>query len=90
MLLTNFVCQVPQNTTNHFIVLLKMKSMHIDRVVNFPFPTPPPQEALESAEKLLVALGAIHAPPPARTLKEAQKCKILKRFSMLKYLHCKL
>ncbi|KAI9270879.1 P-loop containing nucleoside triphosphate hydrolase protein [Sporodiniella umbellata] len=40
-------------------VVLNMKSMFIDNVVNFPFPTPPPKENLIKAEKLLGYLGAI-------------------------------
>ncbi|KAF8176995.1 P-loop containing nucleoside triphosphate hydrolase protein [Pholiota molesta] len=32
-------------------VVLQMKSMHIDAVVNFPFPTPPDRFALQKAEK---------------------------------------
>ncbi|CAO3641577.1 unnamed protein product [Mucor hiemalis] len=40
-------------------VVLSMKSMNIDNVVNFPFPTPPPRESLHKAEKLLGYLGAI-------------------------------
>ncbi|KAI8986924.1 P-loop containing nucleoside triphosphate hydrolase protein [Pilobolus umbonatus] len=41
-------------------VVLSMKSMNIDNVVNFPFPTPPPRENLYKAEKLLGYLGAIN------------------------------
>lgn len=40
-------------------VVLNMKSMYIDNVVNFPFPTPPPKENLQKAEKLLGYLGAV-------------------------------
>ena len=40
-------------------VVLQMKSMHIDAVVNFPFPTPPPREMLFRSEKLLIHLGAL-------------------------------
>ena len=36
-----------------------MKSMHIDAVVNFPFPTPPDRAALKKAEANLTNLGAI-------------------------------
>jgi ATP-dependent RNA helicase DHX37/DHR1 len=36
-----------------------MKNMHIDAVVNFPFPTPPDRLALKQAEKVLMHLGAI-------------------------------
>lgn len=33
--------------------------MHIDAVVNFPFPTPPDRFALQQAEKVLTHLGAL-------------------------------
>ena len=40
-------------------VVLNMKSMGIDKIVNFPFPTPPDRVALKAAERLLVILGAL-------------------------------
>lgn len=40
-------------------LVLQMKDMSIDKVVNFPFPTPPESTALQSAEKLLLNLGAL-------------------------------
>jgi len=40
-------------------VVLQMKSIHIDAVVNFPFPTPPPRNMLSKSEKLLIHLGAL-------------------------------
>jgi ATP-dependent RNA helicase DHX37/DHR1 len=40
-------------------VVLQMKSMHIDAVVNFPFPTPPSRDMLFKSEKLLTHLGAL-------------------------------
>ncbi|KAJ7600578.1 P-loop containing nucleoside triphosphate hydrolase protein [Mycena floridula] len=40
-------------------VVLQMKSMHIDTVVNFPFPTPPDRTTLQKAEKTLNHLGAL-------------------------------
>lgn len=40
-------------------LVLQMKDMNIDKVVNFPFPTPPDATALHSAEKLLMNLGAL-------------------------------
>lgn len=36
-----------------------MKSMGINQVVNFPFPTAPPKHLLSSAEMLLTHLGAL-------------------------------
>ncbi|KAJ0970425.1 hypothetical protein J5N97_023302 [Dioscorea zingiberensis] len=40
-------------------VVLLLKSMGIDKIVNFPFPTPPKMEALVEAEKCLKALNAL-------------------------------
>ena len=40
-------------------VVLQMKSIHIDQVVNFPFPTPPDRFSLKKAEDLLTQLGAL-------------------------------
>ncbi|OCF55427.1 ATP-dependent RNA helicase DHX37/DHR1 [Kwoniella mangroviensis CBS 10435] len=40
-------------------VVLQMKSMNIDQVINFPFPTPPDRSALKKAEDLLTNLGAL-------------------------------
>ncbi|KAK4138634.1 P-loop containing nucleoside triphosphate hydrolase protein [Trichocladium antarcticum] len=40
-------------------VVLQLKAMNLQRVVNFPFPTPPPRQSLIKAEKLLTYLGAI-------------------------------
>ncbi|ORZ21480.1 P-loop containing nucleoside triphosphate hydrolase protein [Absidia repens] len=42
-------------------VVLNMKAMNIDNVINFPFPTPPPKENLFKAEKLLGYLGAVNS-----------------------------
>ncbi|KAH9846064.1 P-loop containing nucleoside triphosphate hydrolase protein [Lenzites betulinus] len=44
-------------------VVLQMKSMHIDAVANFPFPTPPDRASLRKAETVLTHLGAL-APAP--------------------------
>lgn len=40
-------------------VVLAMKALAIDRVSNFPFPSPPPEDALKAAAKCLEALGAL-------------------------------
>lgn len=40
-------------------IVLSMKSMGIDQIVNFPFPTPPDRLALSKAERLLTILGAL-------------------------------
>ena len=44
-------------------VVLQMKSMGIDTVVNFPFPTPPETQALKKAETVLTHLGAVSSTP---------------------------
>ncbi|KAJ3187271.1 ATP-dependent RNA helicase dhx37 [Irineochytrium annulatum] len=51
-------------------VILQMKSMGIDSVVNFPFPTPPGRSALRSGERLLVNLGAVEPSGGERVQKE--------------------
>ncbi|KAI8922671.1 P-loop containing nucleoside triphosphate hydrolase protein [Entophlyctis helioformis] len=43
-------------------VALQMKSMGINQVVNFPFPTAPERESLRLAERLLKFLGALDTP----------------------------
>ncbi|KAK9814452.1 hypothetical protein WJX72_006123 [[Myrmecia] bisecta] len=40
-------------------VVLAMKAMAVDKVVHFPFPTPPERAALIAAERCLVALSAL-------------------------------
>ena len=40
-------------------VVLQLKSMDLQHVVNFPFPTPPDRQSLAKAEKLLIYLGAV-------------------------------
>lgn len=44
-------------------VVLQMKSMQIDAVVNFPFPTPPDRMNLRKAQNVLKNLGALVASP---------------------------
>ena len=53
-------------------VVLQMKSMHIDTVVNFPFPTAPERPALLKAEKTLVYLGALRISSSPSGLMESQ------------------
>ena len=36
-----------------------MKDLGIDRIINFPLPTPPDETAVKVAENLLVQLGAL-------------------------------
>ena len=40
-------------------VVLQLKSMDLQHVINFPFPTPPDRYSLAKAEKLLTYLGAL-------------------------------
>jgi len=40
-------------------VILQMKSMKIDKIISFPFPTPPDKQTILEAEKRLVLLGAL-------------------------------
>jgi len=43
-------------------IVLQMKSLNIDAVVNFPFPTSPDRNTLERAETILTYLGALAVP----------------------------
>ena len=54
-------------------VVLQMKSMNIDNVVNFPFPTPPDRHALKKAEDLLTSLGALAPPVMGRLVNGVQQ-----------------
>ncbi|XP_040843074.1 probable ATP-dependent RNA helicase DHX37 [Ochotona curzoniae] len=53
-------------------LILQMKALNIEKVINFPFPTPPSVEALAAAEELLIALGALQAPRKAERAKQLQ------------------
>ncbi|XP_066303356.1 probable ATP-dependent RNA helicase DHX37 [Branchiostoma lanceolatum] len=53
-------------------LVLQMKDMSIDKVVNFPFPTPPDVEAVKAAEQLLVQLGALQHTAKPKNPKAAQ------------------
>uniref|UniRef100_A0A7N8XXA0 RNA helicase n=1 Tax=Mastacembelus armatus TaxID=205130 RepID=A0A7N8XXA0_9TELE len=57
-------------------LVLQMKDLNIDKVVNFPFPTPPSAEALVAAEQLLVSLGALEEPPRTGRVKEIQRARL--------------
>ncbi|KAG1714283.1 putative ATP-dependent RNA helicase DHX37 [Nymphon striatum] len=56
------ICQKPVDD-----VMLQMKAMKIDKVVNFPFPTPPKEESLVAAENRLIQLGALSMPINLKT-----------------------
>ncbi|KAK3084248.1 hypothetical protein FSP39_010668 [Pinctada imbricata] len=60
-------------------LVLQMKDMSIDKVINFPFPTPPDVEQVRAAEKLLISLGALTTPPKPVRFKDTKKdpvCRI--------------
>ncbi|XP_068099941.1 probable ATP-dependent RNA helicase DHX37 [Hyperolius riggenbachi] len=57
-------------------LVLQMKDLNIEKVVNFPFPTPPSADALIAAEELLISLGALQEPPKIGRLKDLQKAKL--------------
>lgn len=57
-------------------LVLQMKALNIEKVINFPFPTPPSLEALVAAEELLIALGALQAPPKTQRVKQLQKSRL--------------
>lgn len=40
-------------------VILQIKSMKINKITNFPFPTPPDKQSIVEAEKRLILLGAL-------------------------------
>ncbi|GFH32977.1 uncharacterized protein HaLaN_32283, partial [Haematococcus lacustris] len=48
-------------------VLLVLKSMGVDKVANFPFPSPPAASALHAAGRVLEALGALQPGSQALT-----------------------
>ena len=44
-------------------LVLQMKSMDIEMVIHFPFPTPPDIKQLYAAERRLLLLNALEPPP---------------------------
>lgn len=48
-------------------LMLQMRCMGIDRVVHFPFPSPPDQVQLQAAEQRLTVLGALEATKSEKT-----------------------
>ncbi|XP_072034599.1 probable ATP-dependent RNA helicase DHX37 [Amphiura filiformis] len=54
-------------------LILQMKDMGIDKVVNFPFPTSPDIQVMKSAEGLLISLGALDTPSRAKSFQDAKK-----------------
>uniref|UniRef100_A0A2K5ELB2 Activating signal cointegrator 1 complex subunit 3 n=1 Tax=Aotus nancymaae TaxID=37293 RepID=A0A2K5ELB2_AOTNA len=57
-------------------LILQMKALNTEKVINFPFPTPTSVEALIAAEELLIALGALQAPQKAERVKQLQKDRL--------------
>ncbi|KAM9858095.1 putative ATP-dependent RNA helicase DHX37 [Aulostomus maculatus] len=57
-------------------LVLQMKDLNIDKVVNFPFPTPPSAEALVAAEQLLISLGALKEPSNTGRAKEMERARL--------------
>ncbi|KAJ8712729.1 hypothetical protein PYW08_008033 [Mythimna loreyi] len=54
-------------------LVLTMKCMGIDKVVNFPFPTAPDRMQLRMAEKRLLALGILEKPPMKSIRKDEEE-----------------
>ncbi|KAM4576787.1 putative ATP-dependent RNA helicase DHX37 [Odontesthes bonariensis] len=57
-------------------LVLQMKDLNIEKVINFPFPTSPSAEALVAAEELLISLGALEEPPRTSRIKEMQRARL--------------
>nr|XP_004611192.1 unnamed protein product [Sorex araneus] len=57
-------------------LILQMKALSIEKVINFPFPTPPSLESLIAAEELLIALGALEAPPSTARVKQLRSLQL--------------
>ncbi|XP_062942073.1 probable ATP-dependent RNA helicase DHX37 isoform X2 [Cynocephalus volans] len=64
-------------------LILQMKALSIEKVINFPFPTPPSMEALIAAEELLIALGALQAPQKAERMQQLQRSRLSCPITML-------
>ena len=64
-------------------LLLQMKSMNIEKVVNFPFPTPPDAVQLREGERRLQLLGALTAPPAGLPPSQVEKLRFLSKVTPL-------
>jgi HrpA-like RNA helicase len=51
-------------------LVLQLKTLNIDRLANFPFPTPPDLKAINVAEKILVQLNALDGTSSTRKITE--------------------
>ncbi|XP_052834064.1 probable ATP-dependent RNA helicase DHX37 [Octopus bimaculoides] len=54
-------------------IILQMRFLGIDKVLNFPYPTAPDKKQIIAAEKLLTTLGALTKPKTPKTFKEMKK-----------------
>ncbi|CAI9744404.1 probable ATP-dependent RNA helicase DHX37 [Octopus vulgaris] len=54
-------------------IILQMRFLGIDKVLNFPYPTSPDKKQIIAAEKLLTILGALTKPKTPKTFKEIKK-----------------
>lgn len=59
-----------------------MKSMKIDKITSFPFPTPPNKQTILEAEKRLILLGALKADKNVAG-KFSQLILLVSKYSML-------
>lgn len=51
-------------------LVLQLKTLNIDRLANFPFPTPPDLQAIQVAEQILVQLNALDSQSPTKKITE--------------------
>ncbi|CAF2078328.1 unnamed protein product [Rotaria magnacalcarata] len=51
-------------------LVLQLKTLKIDRLANFPFPTSPDLKAINVAEQLLIQLNALDSKSPTKTITE--------------------
>ncbi|UJR14756.1 hypothetical protein I4U23_001746 [Adineta vaga] len=51
-------------------LVLQLKTLNIDRLANFPFPTPPDLKAIAVAEQILVQLNALDEKSPTKKISE--------------------
>ncbi|XP_055904771.1 probable ATP-dependent RNA helicase kurz [Eupeodes corollae] len=65
-------------------LMMQMRCMGIDRVINFPFPSPPVAEQLQAAESRLIVLGALgpkHNPDDPKCVPPVTKLgQVISRF----------
>ncbi|XP_028680648.1 probable ATP-dependent RNA helicase DHX37 [Erpetoichthys calabaricus] len=57
-------------------LVLQMKDLNIEKVINFPFPTRPSSEVLIAAEELLIGLGALEEPAKSGRHQELERAKL--------------